>query len=49
MPWENSDFMKELSGKGTEIRLAEGEIKETDIPLLLKSDLAPTLKKLGLE
>jgi hypothetical protein len=47
--WEDSAFMKEISGAGMEIQLAEGERKSADVPFLAKSDLAPTLKKLGLE
>jgi hypothetical protein len=47
--WEDSDFMKELAGAGLEIRLAEGEVKSADVPLISKSDLALTLKKLGME
>lgn len=47
--WEDPDFMKEFSGAGVEIRLDEGETKNTDVPLIPMSDLAPVLKKLGLE
>jgi hypothetical protein len=47
--WEDSDFMKELAGVGIEFRLAEGEVKSVDVPLIYKSDLAITLKKLGME
>ena len=47
--WEDSDFMKELAGAGMEFRLAEGEVKSVDVPLISKSDLALTLKKLGME
>jgi hypothetical protein len=47
--WEDSDFMKEFAGAGREIRLAEGEVKSADVPLISKSDLALALKKLGME
>jgi hypothetical protein len=47
--WEIADFIKELSGAGMEIRLSAGELKTADVPLLSKSGLAATLKKLGLE
>jgi hypothetical protein len=47
--WENSDFMKEVAGAGKEIRLAEGEVKSVDVPLISKSDVALRLKKLGME
>jgi hypothetical protein len=47
--WEDSDFIKEVSGAGMEIQLAEGEVKSVDAPLVLKSALAATLKKLGME
>jgi len=41
--------MKEFSSAGVEIHLDEGEVKNTDVPLIPKSDLAPVLKQLGLE
>ena len=47
--WEDSEFMKEFAGAGMEIRLAEGEMKSADAPLISKSDLVLTLKKLGME
>jgi hypothetical protein len=47
--WEDPDFMKEFSAAGVEIHLDEGESKSVDAPLIPKSDLAPVVKKLGLE
>jgi hypothetical protein len=47
--WEDADFMKEFSAAGVELHLDEGETKNADVPLIPKSDLAPVLKKLGLE
>ena len=47
--WEDPDFMKEFSAAGVEIHLDEGESKNIDAPLVPKSDVAPVLKKLGLE
>jgi hypothetical protein len=47
--WEDPDFMKEFSAAGVEIHLDESETKNADVPLIPKSDLAPVLKKLGLE
>jgi hypothetical protein len=47
--WEDSAFMQEVSGSGTEIELVEGDVRSVDIPVLLKSKLAPILKKLGME
>jgi hypothetical protein len=47
--WEDSDFMKEVSGAGTDIHLAEGEVKSVEPPLVLRSAVAATLKKLGME
>ncbi len=47
--WEDSDFMKEVSGAGMDIQLAEGEVKSAEPPLVLASTLAATLKKLGME
>jgi hypothetical protein len=47
--WEDSAFMQEVSGSGTEIELIEGDVRSIDVPVLLKSKLAPILKKLGME
>jgi hypothetical protein len=47
--WEGPDFLKEFAGAGIEIRLAEGEVKSVDVSVISKSDVAPTLKKLGME
>ncbi len=47
--WEDPGFMKEFSAAGVEIHLDEGEAKNADVPLIPKSDLAPVLKKLGLD
>ncbi len=47
--WEDPDFMKEFSAAGVEIHLDEGENKNADVPLIPRSELAPVLKKLGLE
>jgi hypothetical protein len=47
--WEDSDFMQEIADAGMEIRLAEGEVMSADVPLISKSDLALTLKTLGME
>ena len=47
--WEDPDFMKAFSAAGVEVHMDEGETKNTDVPLIRQSDLAPVLKKLGLE
>ena len=47
--WEDPDFMKEISGKGLEILLSENDVKAVEVPMLPGSDLAPILKKLGME
>jgi hypothetical protein len=47
--WEDSAFMQEVSGSGTEIELAEGDLRSVDVPVLLKPKLAPILRKLGME
>jgi hypothetical protein len=47
--WEEPDFMKEFSSAGVEIHLDEGESKNVDVQLIPKSDVAPVLKKLGIE
>jgi hypothetical protein len=47
--WEDSAFMQEVSGSGTEIELVEGDVRTVDLPVLLKSKLASILKQLGME
>jgi len=47
--WEDSAFMQEVSGSGTEIELVEGDVRSVEVPILLKSKLATILKKLGME
>jgi hypothetical protein len=47
--WEDPDFVKEIKNGGVDIQLSEGDVQSTEVPLLLKADLGPTLKKLGLE
>ena len=47
--WEDSEFMQEVSGLGHELELVEGDVRNVEAPLLLKSKLAPILKKLGME
>ena len=47
--WEDPDFMKEVGDASIEIQLTEGEVKSADVPLIPMSDLAPILKKLGIE
>jgi len=47
--WEDSAFLQEVSESGNEIELVEGEVRSVDVSLLLKSNLAPILKKLGME
>jgi len=47
--WEDPEFKKELRDAGVVVQLREGEVKNADVPLISLSDLAPILKKLGME
>ncbi len=47
--WEDPDFVKQIEDRGVDIQLKEGDAASKEAPLILKSDLAPILKKLGLE
>jgi hypothetical protein len=47
--WEDPDFVKEIKQRSVDILLSEGDVQSTEVPLLLKTDLAPILRKLGLE
>jgi hypothetical protein len=47
--WEDPDFLKEIKNKAVDIRLSEEDAQSKEVQLLLKADLAPILRKLGLE
>ena len=47
--WEDDAFLNEVEGDGTKMDLSEREVKAIEVPLLTKSKLAATLRKLGME
>lgn len=47
--WEDAEFLKEVSAKGTDVKLGASDSQRVDIPLITKADLAQTLRKLGID
>jgi len=47
--WVDAEFWKEIRSKGAELRISEGESKSADAPLVLKSDIAGLLSRLGMD
>jgi len=47
--WTDAEFWKAIRSKGTELQISEGESKSADAPLLLKSEIAGLLIRLGME
>jgi hypothetical protein len=47
--WVDAEFWKEIRSKGTELRIDEGKSKTADAPLVLKSEIAGLLSRLGME
>ena len=47
--WVDAEFWKEIRSKGAELQISEGESKSADAPLVLKSDIAGLLSRLGMD
>ncbi len=47
--WIDAEFWKEIRGKGAELSVGEGESKTADAPLVLRSEIAALLSRLGME
>ena len=47
--WVDAEFWKEIRNKGSELQISEGESKSADAPLVLKSEIASLLSRLGME
>ncbi len=47
--WEDAEFLKEVASSSVDIHLAEGDSKTTEVTPLTRADLAPILRKLGME
>ena len=47
--WTDAEFMKEMDGKGIRIKVAEGDAKTVEVPLIPRSDVAALLTRLGMD
>jgi len=47
--WADAEFWKEIRSKGVELRVSEGESRNAEVPLVLKSEIAGLLSRLGME
>lgn len=47
--WVDAEFWKEIRSKGVELRITEGEFRNAEVPLVLKSEIAGLLSRLGME
>jgi hypothetical protein len=47
--WVDTEFWKEIRSKGSELRISEGDSKSADAPLVLKSEIAGLLSRLGMD
>jgi hypothetical protein len=47
--WTDPEFIREIAGKGIDVQVGEGEAKSIEVPLLLRSEIADILNRLGIE
>lgn len=47
--WTDSEFIKEIEGKGVRVKVAEGDAKTIEVPLIPRSDIAALLARLGMD
>jgi hypothetical protein len=47
--WLDAEFWKEIRSKGSELQISEGDSKSSDAPLVLKSEIAGLLSRLGMD
>jgi len=47
--WTDAEFIKGIEGKGVGIKVAEGDAKTVEVPLIPRSDLAALLTRLGMD
>ncbi len=47
--WTDAEFLKEMEGKGVGIKVAEGDAKTVEVPLVPRSDIAALLTRLGMD
>lgn len=47
--WTDPEFIKEIEGKGVRVKVAEGDAKTIEVPLIPRSDIAALLTRLGMD
>jgi hypothetical protein len=47
--WTDAEFTKAIEGKGVKIKVAEGDAKTIDVPLIPRSETAELLTRLGMD
>ena len=47
--WADAEFIKAMEGKGVRIKVAEGDAKTVEVPLIPRSDIAALLTRLGMD
>jgi Carboxypeptidase regulatory-like domain len=47
--WTDAEFIKAMEGKGVRIKVAEGDAKTVEVPLIPRSDIAALLTRLGMD
>jgi hypothetical protein len=47
--WTDAEFIKEIENKGVRIKVGEGDAKTVEAPLILWSDIAALLTRLGMD
>jgi hypothetical protein len=47
--WTNSELIREIEGKGVRIKVAEGDAKTIEVPLIPRADIAALLTRLGMD
>jgi hypothetical protein len=47
--WTDAEFIREIEGKGVRIKVGEGDAKTVEAPLILWSDIAALLTRLGMD
>jgi hypothetical protein len=47
--WTEAEFIKEMEGRGVRIKVAEGEVKTVELPLIPRSEIAALLSRLGMD
>jgi hypothetical protein len=47
--WTDAEFLKAIDGKGVRIKLAEGDAKRVEVPLIPRLEIAAIIARLGMD